>query len=152
MKNHSWKKNCEKFEYLANLIVILTVLLTFVFELVFCICRVAGRSNYHLTDCFAPISTVVLHFLPSCLSSSFSSFSSSSSSSSLLLSNLRHFKSTIVQFNPQKWIPSEILMIFLFLLPKSDICGQTYQKINISFKNCHNHNEMNIHLTTVVKA
>ena len=46
-------------------------------------------------------------------SSSFSSFSSSSSSS-LLSSNLRHFKLTIVQFNPQKLIPSEILMIFLF--------------------------------------
>ena len=53
-----------------------------------------------------------------------SSLSSFSSSSSLLLSNLRHFKLTIVQFNPQKWIPSKILMIFFFLLPKSDICSQ----------------------------
>ena len=42
----------------------------------------------------------------------------SSSCSSLLLSNLRHFKSTIVQSNPQNWIPSEILMIFLFFTSK----------------------------------
>ena len=39
----------------------------------------------------------------------------SSSSSSLSLSNLIHFELINVQFNPQKWIPGEILMIFLFL-------------------------------------
>ena len=57
-------------------------------------------------------------------SSSLSLLSSFSSSSSLLLSNLRHFKSTIVQFNPQKWIPSEILMIFLFFTSKIRLLGQ----------------------------